>query len=103
MPDPHQPVEPEPRRRPLGERRDRVSSGLRMQGFVLVHLVRWVALGSVVGVLAGLSSAGFLITLDWVTEIRLPHPWLLWLLPLAGLGVGLVSHYAGGDAIAGNN
>ena len=52
---------------------------------MLVHLVRWIGLGSVVGVLAGLSSAGFLITLDWVTEIRLDHPWLLWLLPVAGL------------------
>ena len=63
---------------------------------MLAHLLRWIALGSVVGLLAGLSSAGFLITLDWVTDTRLAHGWLLWLLPVAGFVVGLVYHYLGG-------
>src|SRR5690606_26667925 len=52
--------------------------------------------------IAGLSSAGFLITLDIVTEVRLDHPWLLWLLPAAGLGVGLAYHHFGGTAGGGN-
>lgn len=103
MPDPDQPAEPEPPRRTIAELVDRFRGGLRSQALVVVHLVRWIALGSVVGVLAGLSSAGFLITLDWVTDIRLTHPWVLWLLPVAGFAVGLVYHYVGGDAVAGNN
>jgi H+/Cl- antiporter ClcA len=70
---------------------------------LVAFLGRWVVLGSVVGVLAGLSSAGFLLTLDWATDVRLAHPWLLWLLPAAGLAVGLAYHYRGGDAVAGNN
>jgi H+/Cl- antiporter ClcA len=67
------------------------------------HMVRWIALGCVVGGLAGLSSAGFLWTLDRATDARLHHAWLLWLLPVAGLAVGLVYHYVGHAAVAGNN
>jgi hypothetical protein len=47
--------------------------------------------GSVVRVLAGLSSAGFLITLDWVTDVQLTHPWLL-AAARRGFAVGLVYH-----------
>ena len=100
--EPEHPAEPEPAPSAAGSW-GRVRVDLHSQGLVLAHLIRWIALGSVVGVLAGLSSAGFLVTLDWVTDIRLTHPWLLWLLPVAGFGIGLVYHYFGGDAVAGNN
>ena len=66
-------------------------------------LARWIALGAAVGVLAGLASAGFLVTLDWATETRIEQPWLLWLLPVAGLVVGLAYHHLGGDSARGNN
>lgn len=64
--------------------------------------MRWVALGSVVGALAGLSSAAFLETLSWATDARTAHGWLLFLLPVAGLAVGLVYHYLGGRSRDGN-
>ena len=67
------------------------------------HLVRFIVLGSVVGVLAGLSSAAFLESLRWATDLRIDHPWLLWLLPVAGLAVGLVYHHGAGRAVEGNN
>jgi H+/Cl- antiporter ClcA len=67
------------------------------------HLVRFMALGSIVGVLAGLSSAAFLESLRWATDLRENHPWLLWLLPVAGLAVGLVYHHGAGRAADGNN
>jgi H+/Cl- antiporter ClcA len=70
---------------------------------LVVHLGKWVGLGVVVGVLAGLSSAGFLASLGWVTDVRIAHPWLLWLLPVAGFAVGLAYHLAGGRAVAGND
>src|SRR5579859_5579611 len=75
----------------------------REQVRLLTHLLRWIALGAIVGVLAGLSSAGFLVTLDRATEFRVDHPWMLWLLPLAGLVVGLAYHYVGHNAADGNN
>jgi H+/Cl- antiporter ClcA len=80
-----------------------VQFDLREQADLFGHLLKWIALGTLVGVLAGLSSAGFLFTLEHVTEFRVDHPWLLWLLPVAGLLVGLAYHYLGGTAGAGNN
>ncbi|MEO5898783.1 MAG: chloride channel protein [Ilumatobacteraceae bacterium] len=72
------------------------------QAALVVHLVRWLALGSVVGVLAGLSSGAFLETLSWSTNVRRSHGWLLFLLPVAGLAVGLIYHYLGGRSGGGN-
>jgi len=75
---------------------------LMEQARLLWHLVRWIVLGGVVGVLAGLSSAAFLETLTWATDVRLRHPGLLWLLPVAGFVIGLVYHYGAGSAAHGS-
>ena len=82
-----------PRRRP---------PGLRAQWRIVAHLVRWVVLGALVGVLAGLSSAAFLEVLGWATDTRVAHGWMLYLLPLAGLVIGLTYHHLGGRAGGGN-
>lgn len=60
--------------------------------------VRWVLLAVASGLLAGLASAAFLEALDAVTRLRLDHPALVWLLPLAGLAVGGAYHLFGGRA-----
>ncbi|TVR22399.1 MAG: voltage-gated chloride channel protein [Ilumatobacter sp.] len=65
--------------------------------------MRWIVFGSVVGVLAGLSSAAFLTSLDWATATRQEHPWVLWLLPLAGFAMGLAYWRLGGTSERGNN
>ncbi len=70
---------------------------------LLVRVGRPVALGSIVGVLAGLSSAAFLQSLMWATNTRWGHTWLLWLLPLSGLTIGWAYHLFGGIAAQGNN
>ncbi|CAN5461846.1 hypothetical protein BH10CHL1_BH10CHL1_47980 [soil metagenome] len=64
---------------------------------------KWTLLGSAVGLLAGTASAFFLISLAWATQTRLNQPWLLYLLPLAGCGVGWVYAQFGGAAALGNN
>jgi H+/Cl- antiporter ClcA len=69
----------------------------------LKMLVKWVALGSVVGALAGAASAVFLISLNWATNVRIDHPQLLFLLPAAGFAVGWVYYRYAGPAIRGNN
>jgi H+/Cl- antiporter ClcA len=67
------------------------------------HLLRWVVLGAVVGVLAGVSSWALLEALIWATDTRQENPWLLFLLPLAGFAVGAVYHRVAGRAVDGNN
>jgi H+/Cl- antiporter ClcA len=61
-----------------------------------------VLLGAVSGVLAGLASYALLESLDRVTRTRLDHPWLVWLLPAAGVVIGVVHQRWGGPAIRGN-
>ena len=94
-------------RRGLRSLAGRISGVLRAdvaeQGDLLAHLARWMVLGTAVGVLAGLASAGFLVTLAWATDTRIDEPWLLWLLPVAGLVVGLAYRHLGGDAVRGND
>jgi H+/Cl- antiporter ClcA len=70
---------------------------------VLRQLLQWTLWVAPVGILAGSASAGFLWLLDRVTEYRWQHPSLLYLLPLGGLVVGLIYHWIGRDAAAGNN
>jgi H+/Cl- antiporter ClcA len=70
---------------------------------VLRHLLHWTLWAVPVGVLAGSASALFLWLLDRVTETRWSHPWLLNFLPMGGLAAGLMYHWIGRDAAAGNN
>jgi H+/Cl- antiporter ClcA len=66
-------------------------------------LVKWILLGSVVGVLSGTASAIFLVTLNWATAVRTANPYLLLLLPLAGFVIGWSYYRLGGTAVRGNN
>ncbi len=63
----------------------------------------WVLLGSLSGVLAGVSSFVFLSVLDRVTQTRTENGWLVYLLPVAGLGLGLAYHRFGGRAVQGKS
>ncbi|HSI87300.1 MAG TPA: voltage-gated chloride channel family protein [Candidatus Methylacidiphilales bacterium] len=51
----------------------------------------------------GSACAFFLWSLDVATKTRFDHPWLLYLLPVAGLIVGLIYHYWGKSVEGGNN
>ncbi|AIO70595.1 voltage-gated chloride channel family protein [Burkholderia oklahomensis] len=70
---------------------------------MLAHLCRWLALSAVVGTLAGSASALFLRALDLATGTRVAHPWLLWLLPVAGFATGWIYHRVGQSVERGNN
>lgn len=67
------------------------------------YVIKWLLLASATAVLAGSASALFLIALEWATATRTQQPWLVWLLPLAGFGVGWVYLRYGQQVEAGNN
>ncbi|MBP6620251.1 MAG: voltage-gated chloride channel family protein [Leadbetterella sp.] len=69
----------------------------------LPYVLKWTFICSLVGILAGSASAGFLISLDYVTNLRETNLWLIALLPIAGLAVGLMYQYFGKDVETGNN
>lgn len=67
------------------------------------YLVKWIALGTSVGILGGSASALFLVSLDLATAERLAQPWLLYLLPLGGCFIALFYQYFGKGCEGGNN
>jgi H+/Cl- antiporter ClcA len=67
-------------------------------------LARWIVLGALAGLLAGVSSWCFLRGLDRVIHFRQDgRQWLVYLLPLAGLAMGVMYHYLGGRSSRGSN
>ena len=65
--------------------------------------LKWTVICIIVGILAGMSSALFLYTLQWSTDFRDTHLWLIFFLPLGGLIIGLLYHYYGNEVVKGNN
>lgn len=51
----------------------------------LPYLLKWTLICSFIGILIGSASAGFLQSLNWATNYRENHLWLIALLPLGGL------------------
>ncbi|WP_413584315.1 voltage-gated chloride channel family protein [Bdellovibrio sp. HCB274] len=69
---------------------------------MLKFAFRWSAISIVIGLLAGTASAGFLASLDFVTRTRVENPWLLFLLPVAGILIAWLYHRHGKGTEAGN-
>jgi H+/Cl- antiporter ClcA len=67
------------------------------------YILKWLLISSFIGVCVGSASAGFLQSLNWATDYRESHLWLIALLPVGGLLIGLLYHYLGKDIEAGNN
>lgn len=70
---------------------------------LLPYIGKWCVIAGLVAVLAGTASAFFLFSLEYVTAWREAHPWIIWLLPLAGFAVGWLYLHAGKSVDAGNN
>lgn len=69
----------------------------------LPYIFKWLCISLIIGALVGTASAGFLQSLEWATNFRENHIWLIAFLPVAGFLVGLLYYYFGKDVEAGNN
>jgi H+/Cl- antiporter ClcA len=69
----------------------------------LPYIFKWLCISLIIGTLVGTASAGFLQSLEWATNFRENHLWLIAFLPVAGFLVGLLYYYFGKDVEAGNN
>lgn len=67
------------------------------------YFIKWIALGSAVGLMTGSASAFFLYSLDYVTSLRMENPWLLFFLPLGGAVVSYLYYKFGKNSTKGNN
>jgi H+/Cl- antiporter ClcA len=77
---------------------------------LLRFVLKWMLIGAPVGAVIGVAVAGFLFALDLATHLRWASdtqfrglPWLLFLLPVAGIGIGLMYHLLGKSVEGGNN
>lgn len=70
---------------------------------VLVSFLRWAAIATVVGVFVGLVGVFFHLSVEKATEMRTEFPWLIWLLPLGGVGIVLLYKKAGMEHDRGTN
>jgi len=66
-------------------------------------LAKWLFICVSIGVLSGCASAFFLVSLEWVTQFREHHNWIIWLLPMGGLCIGLLYYFYGNEVVKGNN
>ncbi len=73
------------------------------QFFALPQIAKWLAIATIAGMLAGTASAILLASLEWATDWRESHLWIIALLPLGGLLSGLIYHHFGKSVEAGNN
>jgi H+/Cl- antiporter ClcA len=69
----------------------------------IANLVKWLCISVTIGILTGTSSAALLTALEWATDWREAHSWVLLLLPIGGLLSGLLYYYLGKSVEAGNN
>ncbi len=69
----------------------------------LIYLLKWVLICLALGVFTGGASAFFLFSLEWATQYRQNHFWIIALLPLGGFIIGLSYHLYGKSVVKGNN
>ena len=70
---------------------------------IIKHLLRWTILVLPIAIAIGSMVAFFLWLLNAATFFRFSHTWLLYLLPVAGLLIHFIYHWAGKSSEKGNN
>ena len=70
---------------------------------ILRYTIKWFLLVLPVAFFVGSLVALFLYLLELATTTRWQHPWLLFLLPLAGVGIVALYRFKGKNSDAGNN
>ncbi len=58
----------------------------------MLTFVKWMLIASVVGIGGGLLGSAFHLSVDYVTELRYEHGWLLFLLPVGGVVICAMYH-----------
>ncbi|MCR5575395.1 MAG: chloride channel protein [Oscillospiraceae bacterium] len=58
----------------------------------LLGFLKWVLIALFTGTLGGLVGSAFHLSVSHATAFRTAHPWMLYMLPCAGLCIGLIYH-----------
>ena len=66
---------------------ERVKGFFQHISLYIIALGKWLCIGGGVGLIGGVVGAAFHIGVEKATELRLLHPWILWLLPVGGAAI----------------
>ena len=72
--------------------REKVQYRIRRMGLYLATLLKWVAVGVLIGAVGGVIGSLFHMGVDHAAELRADHPWVLYLLPVGGLVITALYH-----------
>ncbi|MBQ8397974.1 MAG: chloride channel protein [Clostridia bacterium] len=64
-----------------------ITNDLKFSFSYLRFFVKWLVLATLVGVVGGFIGSAFHLAIDYVTALRGAHDWIIYLLPLGGLGI----------------
>ena len=59
----------------------------------IASFCKWLLIAALTGAAGGLVGSAFHLSVSAATAFRAAHPWLLYLLPAAGLVIGLIYHF----------
>jgi H+/Cl- antiporter ClcA len=65
--------------------------------------IKWFSICILIGFFSGSASAFFLVSLEFVTQIRNKNNWIIWFLPIGGLCIGYLYYYTDARITKGNN
>ena len=71
---------------------ERIKRHLRSAAGYLAVCAKWLVLAALVGCVVGPLGGAFGLALNWANATRGAHPWLLYLLPVAGLVIVFLYH-----------
>ena len=66
---------------------ERVKGFFQHISLYIIALAKWLCIGGGVGLIGGVVGAAFHIGVEQATELRLMHPWIIWLLPVGGVAI----------------
>lgn len=64
---------------------DRLKERMAHIGLYVAALLKWMAVGVLVGGVGGFVGAAFHLGVSYATAVRQAHPWILYLLPMGGV------------------
>lgn len=70
----------------------RLPAALKHTLTYLVSFLFWVLIGLILGAVGGVVGAAFSLSIGAATDIRSANPWIIWLLPLAGVLIAYLYH-----------
>jgi len=70
---------------------------------IMLISLKWIFICCLIGIFSGSASAFFLVSLEFVTQIRNHNNWIIWFLPIGGLAIGYAYFYFDSKIAKGNN